>query len=453
MEKSQTDNRFLQTPNSTFSTKKGRSGYEPSDTETEWHEIPRHERERKNMTLGPEETKALPLTNKGPMALHRRHPSRFEYEVPSTPSTGSVPGQPRRRHLSKSPYRPRIVDNGDDDDGASLSYITGLNSRRNISPLPRPDLGVGRTVSPYRKAGSGLLEVDRVSEKPLYRRAVTAPRLRHGKALQNGVRATTKDMALLKQREASPFKAPSVGEINEMIAQVKLSKNPTSDYSSVLESTDSIQPGDLFFSRECNALQGKSSSLPKSLHQQYGYFTPRPAVTTVNPIRTPSESGNLDMNIQGTSSINNVLSRSTTGTTSRRGSGTGKPSASSSLTSDASGKTSDSIRKFTSNRKKSQKDAWFNCMMRPGSCRTSRKSPERRPLNEASFIERAMVVESIPQFWADKHQPASLNGFICNKQEALLLKGLVCLLFPNTQIQFSTLSLVCSLPTVLKSFL
>jgi hypothetical protein len=94
------------------------------------------------------------------------------------------------------------------------------------------------------------------------------------------------------------------------------------------------------------------------------------------------------------------------------------------------------MRKFTSNRKKNQKDAWFACM-RTGNCKISRKSPERKPIDEASLIERAIIVESIPQFWADKHQPASLDGFICNKQEAQLLKELVCLLFlPNTQMQF-----------------
>ncbi|RDY09351.1 Replication factor C subunit 3, partial [Mucuna pruriens] len=345
------NNRFLHTPNS---TKKGRSGYEPSDTETEWQEIPRHERERRNFTLALEETK-------GTVALHRRHPSRFEHEVSS-----------RRRHHSKSPYKLRVA--GDD----ASSPITGLNTRRNISPLS--------------------------TEKTHYKRSVTAPRLRN------------KD-TVLKQRtlEATTFKAPSVGEINEMIAQVKLSKtkSPTSDYSSVLESTDSIHPGDLFFSRECNALQGKTSSLPKRI-QQREYFSPRP---TVNTVRTLSESkGNGDVNLNM-----NILSRSNTGLSSAATSRKGKPS---SVTSDGSGKTTASM-KFTSNRKNNQKETWFSCM-RTGNCRTTRKSPERRPIHESSFIERASVVESLPQFWADKHQPASLNGFICNRQEALLLKELVC---------------------------
>ncbi|KAK7406730.1 hypothetical protein VNO78_08360 [Psophocarpus tetragonolobus] len=365
------NNSFSQTHNS---TKKGRSGYEPSDTETEWQDIPRHERERRNLTL----------MNKSPISLHRRHPLRFEHE-------GSSASVPRRRHHSKSPYKLRVPG----EETAASSPITVSNTRRNISPFTRPD--IGRTVSPFRE--------QRI-EKPHYKRSVTAPRLR---TQESNLGVRTNDM-VLKQREVSPFKAPSVGEINEMIAQVKLSKDPISDYSSVLESTDSIHPGDLFFSRECNALQGK----------KFEYFSPKPMV---NNTRTPSEikGNNDDLNNMNM----NILSRSTTGlssaATSRKGSGTGKPS---SVTSEGSGKTTASMRKFTANRKKNQKDTWFACM-RTGNCRTARKSPERRPIDESSFIERAVVVESLPQFWADKHQPASLDGFICNRQEAQLLKELV----------------------------
>jgi len=406
-------NRFPQTPNS---TKKGRSGYEPSDTETEWQEIPRHERERRNFTL--KETKAFGVMNISPLALHRRHPSRVEHEV-SSASTTSVP---RRKHNSKSPYKLRVAE----DFAASSSPVTGLDTRRNISPLPRPDLG--RTVSPFR---------EQRTEKPHYKRSVTAPRLRIQESNHGGINNDT----VVKKREVSPFKAPSVGKINEMIAQVKLSKDPRSDYSSVLESTDSIQPGDLFFSRECNALQGNNSSLPKRI-QQCEYFSPRP---TVNTTRTPSESKgtNGDLNM-------NILSQSTTGlssaATSRKGSGTGKPS---SVTSEGSGKTSASMRKFIANRKKTQKDTWFACMT-TGNCRTTRKSPERRPIDESSYIERAVVVESLPQFLADKHQPASLNGFICNRQEAQLLKELVCV--QNTHICLKNL-LIYSTSCVLSKHL
>ena len=436
MEDSPPKNGFSQPRNSRFSNKKGRSGYEPSDTETEWQEIPRHGRERKALNLvSVEGTKAS-------IALHSWHPSRFENET-------STKTQSRRRHHSKSPYKPQMTeeydDNGDDDD----EY--GLNTRRHSSPLPKPDLG--RNASPYkpergkhkqiitdtkhqqraphresRKVGSGLLDVERVSEKPNRRRTMTAPRLRgNEKHQQNNYVQTSQT----RGTTTSPFlRAPSVGEINEKVAQAKLSSNPSGDHA-LLESTDSIQPGDLFFSRDCNALQLQKTGLAKSV-EQCGFFSPRPAVT-VNPVRgTPSNqqnkgNGYLNMNIRGTSS-SNVLSRSTAGSslavTSRKGGGNGKLVASVSVKSDATGKTTESMRKFTASRKKSQTEAWFSCI-RKGNCRSSRKSPERRLVDEASFIDRALVVESLPQFWADKHQPASLNGFICNKQEAQLLKELV----------------------------
>ncbi|CAN4080085.1 unnamed protein product [Withania somnifera] len=48
-----------------------------------------------------------------------------------------------------------------------------------------------------------------------------------------------------------------------------------------------------------------------------------------------------------------------------------------------------------------------------------------RPVDEAFVIAKAYVVQSLRPFWADKHQPASLEGFTCHKQEALLLKDLV----------------------------
>ncbi|MED6181186.1 hypothetical protein PIB30_017160 [Stylosanthes scabra] len=370
-----------------------KSGYEPSDTETEWQEVPRHERERKNIALDHQDAKAFNLVSKSPLALHRRHQynhSKFETEI-------SSPTQPRRRqHLSKSPYKLRIAGDDDgcnaDDHVPSPSPIRGLNTRRNISPLPKPD--VGRTVSPYSRKHH--VDVERVVDKQNYKRSVTAPRLREQQ------RRTPSPMAI--GRVLNP---PSVGEINEIIAEVKLSDDPnTLDESMTSTTTESIQPGDLFFSRESSALQGKKPSLLPQKLQQYGYYSPNPAAAAMNPhIRglpassLEDESNGDGMNIRG--------------------------KGGSSMTSDGSVKTTDSMRKFTANRKKSQKDAsWFACM-RTGNCRTSMKSPERKRPIEASFIGRANVVETLPQFWADKHQPASLNGFICNKQEAQLLKELM----------------------------
>ncbi|XP_028760365.1 replication factor C subunit 5-like [Neltuma alba] len=82
--------------------------------------------------------------------------------------------------------------------------------------------------------------------------------------------------------------------------------------------------------------------------------------------------------------------------------------------------------KITGKKKKEEKRALFSCMGRK-SCKNSRRSPERARVNEALIIERACVVESLPQFWADKYRPASLNDFVCHKQEAQLLKQFVSL--------------------------
>ena len=89
-------------------------------------------------------------------------------------------------------------------------------------------------------------------------------------------------------------------------------------------------------------------------------------------------------------------------------------------------KTTESMRKFTENRRKSKKELWFHCTKK-GPCRSS-KSPERTTgivFNEALFIEKAFVVEKLRQFWADKYHPVSLNGFTLHKQEAQLLIQLV----------------------------
>ena len=106
--------------------------------------------------------------------------------------------------------------------------------------------------------------------------------------------------------------------------------------------------------------------------------------------------------------------------------------------SDASRTTTASMRKFTDNRRKSESQAWFSCM-RKSSCKNKKLSPERSTFNEAAFIEKAFVVESLGQLWADKHRPTSLNGFTCHKQEAQVLKQLVsnflirCISFSRNQ--------------------
>ncbi|KAI4314830.1 hypothetical protein L6164_027698 [Bauhinia variegata] len=407
MEDSPPRTRFPQPPRSTFLVKGGKSGYEPSDTESEWQEIPRHERERQSLPLGSEGTTPITLM-RSPLPLHRRHSSRLEYEISSPARERSAPNQSRRRHHSKSPYKPRLP-----VDDEPLSPITGLKS---VSPLPKPDLG--RQVSPYKYSTAST---NVVSKKPNYR-SVTAPRLRG--SLQNGPRTPSPlpDGVARKHREGSNVRGPSIGEINEIVAMSKLSNNP----DATMISTESINPGDIFFSRECTATLSQKPTLP--IPKTLSVENPRPQI---NPHRTSGsyqqarENGTVNKNFRRKPSSNG-LSRSTTlfssATESRKGSS--KLSASGSVKSDASGKTTSTMLQFIRNREKSQREPWFACM-RKGSWKTSNKSPERRSIDEASFIGRAIVVQSLPQFWADKHQPASLDGFICHKEEAQILKELV----------------------------
>ncbi|XP_057806879.1 replication factor C subunit 3-like [Salvia miltiorrhiza] len=94
--------------------------------------------------------------------------------------------------------------------------------------------------------------------------------------------------------------------------------------------------------------------------------------------------------------------------------------------SNISERTSASTARFVASRRKNQSETttWFFCIKK-GSCKTSKKSPEKeRPFDEASFISKAVVLESLRPLWADKHQPVSLTGFACHKNEAQLLHQL-----------------------------
>ena len=442
MVKSQQYSRATQ-PSTSASLKPSRSGYEPSDTENDWHESPWHESNDKNGALG----KNVMLRNTSPMRISRRYSSRFEYEV-SSPAKGYAASPARRRHSStKSPYKPAR------DDGKALSPLPGFEFRRNISPLSRAE--DQRHKSPYKsgvekrnldkndfvgssrkqnrrtptREGTGahpqLLEVNRVSEKTNHRRrSATAPRLRvreedpkkdYGHTLQR------------EERNPSPLsKATSIGELNEMIAKAKLSSDHKGN-TLIIDSIGSISPGDIFFSRDHKALALQKKVLPKNNGFERHLINPKPNIL-FSPRDSISRLGlratdNFDHNAPDTSSRNGLSQTTMTSTSAMSGKNSGKLSNKSSQMSDTSGRTSGSMQKFRDNRRKSQTDAWFACI-RKGSC-TKSKSPERRAVDEASFIEKAFVVETLAQFWGDKHQPGSLNGFTSHKQEAQLLQQIV----------------------------
>ncbi|KAL1540859.1 replication factor C subunit 3-like [Salvia divinorum] len=312
-----------------------RSGYEPSDTENE------HE-----------------LDNNG---------SAYDQRRSRSPLPTSTPSPARRRH-SKSPYRPRtntdlprlsVFQRRHTDCPFSQSERRTNNPHGNGSPFSASERR--RYASPLKDDAS-LGRKERSSSYS--RRAASAPRSR--------LRPRGKEMNLDDQ------KLPSVGEINERVANANMMSNGGAN----LDSMDSI-----FFSRAAN----------------------QPSVLPQPPGRSSASANNQNAN------WSSLMSRQ------------------SSNISDTSGRTSGSTARFVASRRKNQSETtWFLCIKK-GSCKTSNKSPEKeRPFDEASFITKAVVVESLRPLWADKHQPLSLTGFACHKNEAqLLLKLANSEMFPH----------------------
>ncbi|XP_022741261.1 uncharacterized protein LOC111292901 [Durio zibethinus] len=441
-------------PHSSAPLKQRRSGYEPSDTETEWHESPWHDHNRKigtsTLVLADKIESNLPR-NISPLKLGRKHSSKVEYDKGSPPRTSPLP---RRHNSSKSPYKTRR------DDGRNISPLSKSKSDRwrHVSPYKpgreehklHNEMGNGEIADLNRKQGrrtptrdevgtiGQLLEADRGNENSNYNhRSETAPprqRFRekdqqnnvgYDQVEQRGERTLSpisRNM-IRKQREASHVKLQSGDEINEMVANEKISKSPIYN-AAIFESTESISPGDIFFSRDAAALAMEKNVLPNNGSFE-NHVLPKPPMYAQKDSTSHQRmraNGNVDPKARWSS-----LSRTTmTSSSAASRHSSGKLRTESSKISDNSGRSSSvNSGKFTANRLKGQSEAWFACVMRKGPCRTSKKSPEKQAFDEAFFIAKAFVVEKLRQFWADKYQPTSLNGFTCHKQEAELLKQLV----------------------------
>ncbi|KAG6403406.1 hypothetical protein SASPL_135626 [Salvia splendens] len=318
-----------------------RSGYEPSDTENEnEHE---HEYEHNNNGIAYDHIRSRsPLPTSTPSPAPRRHS-----KSPYRPRTNS--DLPRRTYSDlRMSVSQRRHTNGNDCPFSQSERRTN-NLHRNESPFSSSER---RRYSSPLKDDASLGRKERSSGYS--RRAASAPRSR--------LRPRSKEMNMEEQ------KLPSVGEINEMVANANMRSNG-GDVN--LDSMDSI-----FFSRAAN----QPSALPKP------------------PGRSSASSSNQNSN------WSSLMSRQ------------------SSNISDTSGRTSGSTARFVASRRKNQSETtWFLCIKK-GSCKTSIKSPvKERPFDEASFISKAVVVESLRPLWADKHQPLSLTRFACHKNEAQLL--------------------------------
>ncbi|KAJ8764379.1 hypothetical protein K2173_006119 [Erythroxylum novogranatense] len=419
--------------------KQSRSGYEPSDVETDGHDSPLHKHDHKNETFSPENLKDAAFLRKlSPKRHSRRHSSR---SIGFSLAEDSVVSQAPREQISKPTHKLRR------DDRRSVSPIQSQTSH---VPFLKPEIGKqvypshsgkeehGRydddaSVGSGRRKNLKTTREDKSRERSnSSRRSKTAPRLRAGdkdqensygskeKKFERNVSPLSQDMNR-KQREidTSHSKSSTVGELNEMIANIKMARaSVTGD--PVFESTDSISPGDIFFSREHTAFGIQKFGLAKKGNNEGNQY-PMPARFNQKDSVSPKHRKDND-HIEyrphriATNSISQTMSSSFCTSSD-------KHSRESSKTSDWSGK-SGNFRNFVANRRKSQSETWFSCMRR-GTCKAS-KSPERKyHVDEALFIEKATVIESLRPFWADKYQPRSLIGFTCHKREAQLLKQLV----------------------------
>ncbi|KAE8664246.1 Isoflavone reductase-like protein 4 isoform 1 [Hibiscus syriacus] len=420
---------------SSTSMKQRRSGYEPSDTETEWQE---HDQKKRTFILVEADKMVSNLPrNISPLKLSRRNTSKAEYNNGSPPRISPLP----RRHSSKSPYKTRTAKSRN----ASPLSKSKRENWRHVSPYNHGreehklinEMGNGEVAGLYSKQSCRiptkdeigtivqLLEDGRGSENSNYsRRSVTAPPRQNEEWRK--LSPISRNM-VCKQTEASLVKQQTVGEMNEMIANAKISRSPMYN-ASMFESTESISPGDIFFSREVGTLEMQMQTNKSPINGSFGnHVLPKPPMFEHKDSASHQQmraNGNVKLNAQGFSS-NAGLSRTTmTSTSAANRHSNGKLSTESSKISYSSGRSSCvNSMKFTANRLKGQSETWFACVMR-GPCRTSMKSPEKQDFDEASFIGKAIVVEKLRPFWADKYQPASLNGFTCHKQEAQLLKQL-----------------------------
>ncbi|KAI3903154.1 hypothetical protein MKW98_031808 [Papaver atlanticum] len=412
--------------------KQRRNGYEPSDADTDWQDSPWHEIPSVNNNSSHLRNVRV-LVQDRPKALRRSltPPSRssnHDYDF-SSPVTTLKPSL-SRKNQHKSPYRPQP-----DDDADVVTLQTST------SPFMRNDLPK-HIVYPYKTKGDEAeMNVEELrksssrtqnhkasrqrlnseeNRRPTYnRRSVSAPKPR---AKEKEQPADTGLKAWKEDRTPSPLPRKhreTASEINEMIATARTFNDPANVDSKV---TESISPGDIFFSQtlplQRNVVK-KNPGQGSTLNSKPKEVSKRDSV----PRQRSKPNANTDQTTRGASS-NTVTSQKNTTlnrVSSRRSSS--KRSTQSSKMSDGSGTLSESFRKFTDNMQISQKNTWFSCG-RKGPCRTS-KAPESHEFDEASFIQKAFVVENLRHFWADKHQPGSLSGFICNKQQAQHLKQLI----------------------------
>lgn len=400
---------------------KHKSGYEPSDTETEWHESPWNdgvltsERSRlpkdsgrngqvgRRQNISPNHTRDYHVEKTSNVRYSRTPPRVTEQRRQPSPYVAGK--NESRKKNSRTPPRFRSS-----MESFSKSSIKARFSRnRSIStPKPRPQEKEHPARAP---AFSGTNPVSAHAER---------------KAADN--------------IEEDSHAENCSQEINELISNGKLPNSRYNEYT--FTSTESVPTGDIFFSRDCRAPLGRTSAMHNNIDESLimhsnVHAKDNGGVTQENS----SNVGQLSQFVSARTGLSRTTTKSsyatgrhsqisTTTTLSSPYNG-GRLSGDSGKFSDFTGKLVGGVMKFTSS--KVQNDAWLPCVTGKA-CRKSRTPNNKTTdVSESSFIQKALVVEKIRLLWADKYRPQNLNGFTCHREQVQQLKQLVISLefFPS----------------------
>lgn len=394
------------------SSTRHKSGYEPSDTETEWHESPWND-----AVLTSERTRLPKDPGRNPQVGARRQNT-------SPNRTREYPDE-KTSNLRNNRTPPRVTEQR----RQTSPYAGGKNESRKKSNRTPP-----RFRSPIESFSRSSIK-----EKISRNRSISTPKLRPHSARAPAFPGTSPVSTQVERDSADHIKEDSHAEncsqeINELIANDKWPNSRYNEYA--YTSTESIPTGDIFFSQDCRAPLEKTSTKHNNIEKS---FTSNSNAHPENDgAVTQENSSNLGQTSQFVSAQTG-LSRTTTnssyatGRHSQISSGatlssqfnSGRFSGDSGKFSDFTGKLVGGVMKFTSNMQKVQNDAWLPCVTGK-SCRKS-KSPNCKTAyeSESSFIQKALVVEKIRIFWADKYRPRTLSGFTCHREQVQQLKQLV----------------------------
>ncbi|KAL6633697.1 hypothetical protein ACP70R_026368 [Stipagrostis hirtigluma subsp. patula] len=393
-----------------------KSGYEPSDTETEWHESPWNDGVlTSERTRLPKDLGRKAQVGNGRLNIYPNGTREYHEEKTSNLRSNRTPPRVTEQRRQPSPY------------------AGGKNESRKKS---------SRTPPRFRSTMESFSRSS-IKERFSRNRSISTPKLRpHEKehpARAPAFPGTNPVPAQARREAADNIEEDSHAEncsqeINELIANGKWPNSRYNEYA--FTSTESIPTGDIFFSRDCRAPIEKTSIKHKNIDESFTsnsnpHAEPDGAVTQENSINLAETSQfvsartGLSCTTTKSSYATGRRSQISTTTTLNSPSNNGRLSGDSGKFSDFTGKLVGGVIKFTSSRNKVQNDAWLPCMTGK-SCRKSRSpSDKTNEESESSFIQKALVVEKIRLLWADKYRPRTLSGFTCHREQVQQLKQLV----------------------------